>query len=42
MLIHIEHLQLMTTMDSFESLSVLEHDLRHCANWRIGWCGSIH
>jgi hypothetical protein len=29
-------------MDSFESLSVLEHDLRHCANWRIGWCGSIH
>ena len=42
MLIHIEHLQLMTTMDSFESLSALAHDLRHCANWRIGWRGSIH
>ena len=32
----------MTTMDSFESLSALEHDLRHCASWRIGWRGSIH
>ena len=39
--IHIEHLQLMTTMDSFECLCALEHDPRHRASWRIG-CGFIY